>query len=130
MEPMLLSRMSPPFSACAVVLAMLVTSCGGATSPSEQPGAAAVCEPARLDACERAIAAALAEGRPSRDAVKRTMDARSARDPADPWARLFRDLAREAKGGKAAILVEGSAPQRIAAKGATSIQVAPLPRLE
>ncbi|WP_437941899.1 hypothetical protein [Sorangium sp. So ce341] len=125
---------SAALSVCsALVLGLLAAGCGGASPPGASPAPTARCDPARLDACERALAAALAEGRAPRALALGYVEARAARDEGDPWARLRRDLDR--RGGSrpgVAIIVEagaegaGEAP-RGGAADATWIRAAPLP---
>ncbi|XXX81744.1 hypothetical protein WMF30_23580 [Sorangium sp. So ce134] len=117
----------------ALVLGLLAPGCGGASPPGASPPPASRCDPAHLDACERALAAALAEGRAPRELALGYVEARAARDEGDPWARLLRDLDR--RGGarpRAAIVVEAGAEpagkvQRGGAADATWIRAAPLP---
>ncbi|WCQ91645.1 MULTISPECIES: hypothetical protein [Sorangium] len=125
---------SAALSVCsALVLGLLAAGCGGASSPGAAPPPAARCDPARLDACERALAAALAEGRAPRELALGYVEARAARDEGDPWARLLRDLDR--RGGSrpgVAIVVEPGAEAaarapRVGAADATWIRAAPLP---
>ncbi|WP_437593692.1 hypothetical protein [Sorangium sp. So ce1000] len=120
----------------ALLLALLAAGCGGAVPPGTSPPPAARCDPAHLDACERALAAALAEGRPPRELALGYVAARASRDAADPWARLLRDLDRPGgRGPRAAIIVEAgamaastmTAPRRPGAAEATWIRAAPLP---
>ena len=117
----------------ALALGVLVAGCGGAIPPREAASAGQpVCDPARLGPCERAIAAALAEGRPPRAAVTSYLAAREARDAADPWARLLRELsAPAARGQRAAVIVEGGGgPRARAIAGAAWAEVGALPRPE
>ncbi|WP_437728494.1 hypothetical protein [Sorangium sp. So ce861] len=125
---------SAALSVCsALVLGLLTAGCGGASPTGAAPPPASRCDPAHLDACERALAAALAEGRAPRELALAYAEARAARDEGDPWARLLRDLDR--RGGSrpaVAIVVEagaaaaGEAP-RGGAAGATWVRAAPLP---
>ncbi|WP_437986881.1 hypothetical protein [Sorangium sp. So ce117] len=111
----------------ALLVALLAAGCGGAASPGATPPAAAQCDPAHLDACERALAAALAEGRPPRDLALGYIAARASRDADDPWALLLRDLARRgAREPRAAVIVEAGAEATAAAE-AKWIRSAPLP---
>jgi hypothetical protein len=58
-----------------------------------KPSAPAACEAAHLDACERRLTA-VADAPPARELAAAYIAARAERDPADAWARLFRDLDR------------------------------------
>ncbi|WP_437553643.1 hypothetical protein WME97_19005 [Sorangium sp. So ce367] len=118
----------------ALLLALLAAGCGGAASPGATPPATAQCDHAHLDACERALAAALAEGRPPRELALGYVAARAARDADDPWALLLRDLDR--RGGRApraAVIVEAGAEATAAARAPAAaaeakwIRAAPLP---
>ncbi|WP_437900543.1 hypothetical protein [Sorangium sp. So ce124] len=118
----------------AVLLALLAAGCGGAASPAATPPQAAQCDPAHLDACERALAAALAEGRPPRELALGYIAARASRDADDPWALLLRDLDRRGgTGPRAAVIVEaGAEPSATArapaaAAAAKWLRSAPLP---
>ncbi|WP_437820034.1 hypothetical protein [Sorangium sp. So ce1078] len=125
---------SRALSVCsALLLGLLAAGCGGASPRGTAPPPASRCDPARLDACERALAAALAEGRAPRELALGYVEARAARDAADPWAVLLRDLDR--RGGsrpRVAIVVEAGAEaagkaQRGGPADATWIRAAPLP---
>ncbi|WP_437872848.1 hypothetical protein [Sorangium sp. So ce363] len=118
----------------ALLLALLAAGCGGAASPGATPAQAAQCDPAHLDACERALAAALAEGRPPRELALGYVAARAARDADDPWALLLRDLDRRGgRGPRAAVVVEAGAEATAAARAPAAaaeakwIRAAPLP---
>ncbi|WP_437978506.1 hypothetical protein WMF11_19225 [Sorangium sp. So ce295] len=118
----------------ALLLALLAAGCGGAASPGATPPATAQCDPAHLDACERALAAALAEGRPPRDLALGYVAARTARDADDPWALLLRDLDRRAgRAPRAAVIVEAGAEATATARAPAAaaeakwIRAAPLP---
>ncbi|CAN93605.1 pseudogene [Sorangium cellulosum So ce56] len=118
----------------ALLLALLAAGCGGAASPGATPPQAAQCDPAHLDACERAVAAALAEGRPPRELALGYVAARAARDADDPWALVLRDLGRRGgTGPRAAVIVEAGAEAAAAARApagpaeAKWIRAAPLP---
>ncbi|WP_437718402.1 hypothetical protein WMF45_19440 [Sorangium sp. So ce448] len=116
----------------ALLVALLAAGCGGAASPGATSPAAAQCDPAHLDGCERALAAALAEGRPPRELALGYVAARAARDADDPWALVLRDLDRRGgTGPRAAVIVEAgaevAAPASAAAADAKWIRTAPLP---
>ncbi|WP_437538031.1 hypothetical protein WME79_19395 [Sorangium sp. So ce726] len=118
----------------ALLLALLAAGCGGAASPGATHPPAAQCDPAHLDACERALAAAIAEGRPPRDLALGYVAARAARDAGDPWALLLRDLDRRGgRGPRVAVIVEagaeaaGSARAPAGAAEVKWIRAAPLP---
>ncbi|WP_437282365.1 hypothetical protein WME90_17865 [Sorangium sp. So ce375] len=117
----------------ALLLALLAAGCGGASPPGAAPSPAARCDPAHLDVCERALAAAVAVGRPARELALGYLQARASRDADDPWARLLRDLDRRGgPGPRAAIIVEAGAeaaraPRRPGAAEAKWIPTAPLP---
>jgi len=111
----------------AIALGLCVTSCGAASAPPEQPTAAGRCDPADLDACARALSAALAEQRPVTKQVSAYVAARAARDPEDSWARLHRQLASNtatnggnknpSAAGRVAVIQEGSAKGTARAPG-------------
>ncbi|WP_437682506.1 hypothetical protein [Sorangium sp. So ce131] len=118
---------------------LLLASCSGASPTGLAPRPAARCEPARLDPCERALAAAVAEGRAAGALALGYVEARAARNAGDPWALLLRDLDR--RGGPrpaVAVIVEagaeaagngarGAEAAGNGARGATWIRAAPLP---
>ncbi|MCC6551497.1 MAG: hypothetical protein IT372_00570, partial [Polyangiaceae bacterium] len=119
----------------AAALAALAAGCGAASPPPARPAATVTaCDPARLAPCERAIAEAIAEGRPAREAVSRYLAARAAADAADPWAHLERALAAAApRGGgpRAAVILEaGAAAPSPAPAGVAIVTTAALPRPE
>ncbi|AUX42755.1 uncharacterized protein SOCE26_041880 [Sorangium cellulosum] len=108
---------------------LLLASCSGASpaGPAHRP--AARCDPARIEPCERALAAAVAEGRAAGELALGYVEARAARNAGDPWALLLRDLDR--RGGPrptVAVIVEaGAKAAGNGARGATWIHAAPLP---
>ncbi|WP_437627121.1 hypothetical protein [Sorangium sp. So ce1151] len=99
---------SRALSACAaLLLGLLAAGCGGASPAGGGPRAAARCDPAQLAPCERALAAAVAEGRATRELALGYLEARASRNAGDPWARLLRDLdRRERPTPSAAVIVE------------------------
>lgn len=119
-------------AALAIALGGLAGGCGAAGTAPERPARADRCDPADLAGCERAVAAALAEGRAARELLDEYLDARAAKDPADPWVRLWREAtAADARSRPAPlIVVEGPAPasaQRPGAKAATWVEPGALP---
>ncbi|WP_437737677.1 hypothetical protein [Sorangium sp. So ce1335] len=125
------SRARSVFS--ALVLGLLAAGCGGAGTPGAAPSAAARCDPAHLEPCERALAAAVAEGRAARELAVGYVEARAARNAGDPWALLLRDLDRRGRPRpSAAVVVEAGAAAAGGARGggaadAVWIRAAPLP---
>jgi hypothetical protein len=115
-------------AAIALALAGAIAGgCSGAPPPPPRPETSSPCDPAHLDACERRMAEALDGGSPDRDLVAAYAAARAARDPADPWAALWRDLAA-AGGAKAVVIAEGGARvDPASAKGASVVVAPPLP---
>ncbi|MGK3994181.1 hypothetical protein [Sorangium sp. So ce1024] len=125
------SRALPVFS--ALLLALLGAGCGGARPSGAAASRAARCDPAHLDPCERALAAAVAEGRASRELALGYVEARAARNAGDPWALLLRDLDRRGeRRPSVAVIVEAGAQadgdaRRGGAAEAVWIRAAPLP---
>ncbi|WP_434047875.1 hypothetical protein [Sorangium cellulosum] len=117
----------------ALLLGLLAAGCGGAGPPGAAPSGASRCDPAHLEPCERALAAAVAEGRAPRELALGYVEARASRDAGDPWALLLRDLDR--RGGPrpgVAVIVEAGAEaaggaRRGGAADAVWIRAAPLP---
>jgi hypothetical protein len=116
-----------PALAGALLLALaLVPACSGAPLAPLTSGVA-LCSPDHLDACERRLAALPAAGPAARPLAAAYADARAARDPADPWARLYHDLDATDRGPRpgAVLIAEGGAAP--AAAGLRAIAVASLP---
>ncbi|WP_437300505.1 hypothetical protein [Sorangium sp. So ce426] len=124
---------APALPLCsALLLALLAAGCGGAASPGATPPQTAQCDPAHLDVCERALVAALADGRPPRELALGYVAARASRDADDPWALVLRDLDRHGgTGPRAAVIVEAGADAAARAPAAAAeakwIRAAPLP---
>jgi hypothetical protein len=120
------------FGVLAVWLA--AASCGGTSAPAPDARRVA-CDPRRLDACERAIAAALTGRTLTRDLVASYATARASRSTEDPWASGWRELTAGAP-STVALVVEGdAAPAATAAAAklgarARLIQLPALPRPE
>ncbi|WP_437785736.1 hypothetical protein [Sorangium sp. So ce1097] len=125
------SRALPVFS--ALLLGLLAAGCGGAGPSGAAASRAARCDPAHLDPCERALAAAAAEGRAPRELALGYVEARAARSAGDPWALLLRDLDRRGeRRSSVAVIVEAGAEadggaRRGGAADAVWIRAAPLP---
>ncbi|WP_437291286.1 hypothetical protein [Sorangium sp. So ce406] len=117
----------------ALLLGLLAAGCGGAGPSGAAHARASRCDPAHLEPCERALAAAVVEGRAPRELALGYVEARASRDAGDPWALLLRDLDR--RGGPrpaAAVIVEAGAEaaggaRRGGAADAVWIRAAPLP---
>ncbi|WP_433936675.1 hypothetical protein AB3662_18570 [Sorangium cellulosum] len=112
----------------ALLLGLLAAGCGGAGPSGAAHARASRCDPAHLEPCERALAAAVAEGRAPRELALGYVEARASRDAGDPWALLLRDLDR--RGGPrpgAAVIVEAGAEDAGGAADAVWIRAAPLP---
>ncbi|MGK3971043.1 hypothetical protein WMF38_04945 [Sorangium sp. So ce118] len=127
---------SRALSACAaLLLGLLAAGCGGASPAGGAPRAAARCDPAQLEPCERALAAAVAEGRATRELALGYLEARASRNAGDPWARLLRDLDRRDRRDRptpsAAVIVEAGAADAGGGHGGAAdavwIRAAPLP---
>ncbi|WP_437931697.1 hypothetical protein WMF37_21375 [Sorangium sp. So ce291] len=127
---------SRALSACAaLLLGFLAAGCGGASPAGGAPRAAARCDPAQLAPCERALAAAVAEGRATRELALGYLEARASRNAGDPWARLLRDLDRRDRRDRpapsAAVIVEAGAADTGGGRGGAAdaiwIRAAPLP---
>ncbi|WP_437640696.1 hypothetical protein [Sorangium sp. So ce854] len=125
------SRALPVLS--ALLLGLLAAGCGGAGPSGAAASRAARCDPAHLDPCERALAAAAAEGRAPRELALGYVEARAARNADDPWALLLRDLDRRGeRRPSVAVIVEAGAEadggaRRGGAADAVWIRAAPLP---
>ncbi|XXT24831.1 hypothetical protein WME94_25185 [Sorangium sp. So ce429] len=127
---------SRALSACAaLLLGLLAAGCGGASPAGGAPRASARCDPAQLEPCERALAAAVAEGRATRELALGYLEARASRNADDPWARLLRDLDRRDRRDRptpsAAVIVEAGAADAGGGRGGAAeavwIRAAPLP---
>ncbi|XYI02866.1 hypothetical protein ACMHYB_25190 [Sorangium sp. So ce1128] len=124
---------SRALSVCsALLLGLLAAGCGGASPAGGAPRASARCEPAHLEPCERALAAAVAEGRAPRELALGYLEARASRNAGDPWAGLLRDLdRRDRPRPRAAVIVEAGAADAGGGRGGAAdavwIRAAPLP---
>ena len=106
--------MRPP-RALAIVLGALASACSGApVTPPPRPPTHALCDAARLDVCERRLAAADAADLHALAADYAA--ARAERDGADAWAALYRDLDRGPHPA-AAIVADGAVPAGAASLG-------------
>ncbi|WP_438020522.1 hypothetical protein WMF18_16240 [Sorangium sp. So ce315] len=117
----------------ALLLALLAAGCGGAGPSGAAASRAARCDPAHIEPCERALAAAAAEGRAPLELALGYVEARAARNAGDPWALLLRDLDRRGeRKPSVAVVVEAGAQadggaRRGGAADAVWIRAAPLP---
>jgi hypothetical protein len=111
----------------AALLAAVSQGCSGAPPITTFATEPALCAPERLESCETRLLASLVEG-PPRPLAAAYVAARAARDPADPWARLYRDLDASDRGPrpKALLLAEGM-PAPAGATGARLVTTPALP---
>ena len=123
------ARLAPASRAAVagVLLGALVQGCSAAPLASASVPSDALCAADRIDACEKRLAG----DEPGRELVAAYAAARAARDAADPWALLWRELAAAPGDARSAalLLVEGGAAvdKAMAGKAARVIEIAVLP---
>jgi hypothetical protein len=124
----MVGRVMRPPRATALLLGALASACSGAPlALPPKPTSHALCHAAHLDVCERRLA--VSDGADLRAIAVDYVAARADRDPADPWATLYRELDRGPHPA-AAIVADGGVPASVTKLGDAirSIGVTQLPK--